>query len=77
MSPPYVPSQSDKPESSVDGASLAFSDASELLLFATQHWRTHLVLTDPLPLSELDEFSKRPSFLLVRVDAGLMVRFQR
>jgi hypothetical protein len=30
-----------------------------------------------LPLSELDELSKRPSFLLVRVDAGLMVRFQR
>lgn len=69
--------QEDRSDSSVDGASLAFSDAAELLVYATQHWRRHLVLTDPLPLSELDEFGKRPSFLLVRVDAGLMVRFQR
>lgn len=56
---------------------LTFKDPADLLLYATQNWRSHLVLTDPLPLLDLDEFSKRPSFLLVRVDAGLMVRYRR
>lgn len=74
---PATPSQSLRPRRPEGGPSLAFQDPAALLVHATENWRAHLVLTDPLPVADLDEFGKRPSFLLVRVDAGLMVRFQR
>jgi dCMP deaminase len=55
-----------------------FESPSEMLDFATLNWRKHLVTT-ALPSfgDDLALFTKRPFFLLIRMDAPIMVRWAR
>jgi hypothetical protein len=60
-------------------SSLRFNTPVEMLDYATKNWRSHFV-TEDLPTHEhdvLDPFLKRPFFLLVEVDAPLLVRLAR
>ncbi|KAG8827933.1 Deoxycytidine monophosphate (dCMP) deaminase [Serendipita sp. 401] len=58
-------------------SSLKFSSPGEMLDYATRNWRSDFV-TEDLPTKELLEpFLKRPFFLLVEVDAPLMLRLER
>ncbi|KAL7414264.1 cytidine deaminase-like protein [Mrakia frigida] len=56
---------------------LAFPSALSLLNNATKSWRTNLVTTDLQTTDDLEEFLKRPFFLLVGVEAGALVRWDR
>lgn len=55
----------------------SYPSALSLLNNATKSWRTNLVTTDLQTTDDLDEFLKRPFFLLVGVEAGAMVRWER
>lgn len=57
--------------------SLSFSTSDELLEHVTRHWRDRWVTTDVLSKDVLDNYSRRPFFLLISVDAPLLVRWQR
>lgn len=49
-----------------------------MLDYATKNWRSHFVTEDiPAHVDLLDPFLKRPFFLLVEVDAPLLVRLAR
>lgn len=54
-----------------------FSSATDLLDFVTKSWRSRWVTTDVHNEAILDVFSRRPFFILVSVDAPLMVRWRR
>lgn len=56
---------------------LRFLSASELLLFVTKRWTNKYVTLDLTHLHTLDEFRKRPFFLLVAVDAPISLRWNR
>lgn len=53
------------------------TDDAELLNYVTTNWRENFVLHDISELSNLDMFLKRPFFLLVSVDASLLIKFER
>ncbi|KAF3762943.1 hypothetical protein M406DRAFT_264326 [Cryphonectria parasitica EP155] len=63
--------------SSSSSTSLIFSSPDDLLEHVTQHWRARWVVTDVLSKDILDAYSKRPFFLLISVDAPLLVRWKR
>lgn len=58
-------------------SSLTFATSDELLEHITQHWRERWVTTDVMGKDVLDTYSRRPFFLLISVDAPLLVRWQR
>lgn len=57
--------------------SLSFSTSDELLEHVTHRWRDRWVTTDVMSKDVLDNYSRRPFFLLISVDAPLLVRWQR
>lgn len=57
--------------------SLRFHSPTEMLDYATRHWRQDFVTEDLSTRELLEPFLKRPFFLLVDVDAPLMVRLER
>lgn len=54
-----------------------FASSASLLSYATKSWRSDFVTTDLTTASDLDEFLKRPFFLLVGVEASASVRWSR
>ncbi|KAL1878284.1 Deoxycytidine monophosphate (dCMP) deaminase [Diaporthe australafricana] len=56
---------------------LVFSTSDELLEYVTQRWRERWVTTDVMSKEALDAYSRRPFFLLISVDAPLLVRWKR
>lgn len=54
-----------------------FPDANALLDFVTKRWREHFVTTDIWDERVLDVVYKRPLFILVSVDAPVLVRWGR
>ncbi|KAK2615395.1 hypothetical protein N8I77_002154 [Diaporthe amygdali] len=56
---------------------LVFATSDELLEYITQRWRERWVTTDVMSKETLDAYSRRPFFLLISVDAPLLVRWQR
>lgn len=58
-------------------SSLTFSTSDELLEYVTQRWRDRWVTTDVMNKDVLDVYSRRPFFLLISVDAPLLVRWKR
>lgn len=57
--------------------SLSFTTSDELLEHVTQRWRDRWVTTGPMSKDVLDTYSRRPFFLLISVDAPLLVRWAR
>lgn len=60
----------------LDGA-IGFTDPKRLLEHVTRHWREHFVTEDITTRDVLEPFLKRPSVLLVSVDAPALTRFKR
>lgn len=58
-------------------SSLTFSTSDELLEYVTQRWLDRWVATDVMSKDVLDVYSRRPFFLLISVDAPLLVRWKR
>lgn len=56
---------------------LVFPSSDELLEYVTSRWRERWVTTDVMGKETLDAYSRRPFFLLISVDAPLLVRWQR
>ncbi|KAL2071843.1 hypothetical protein VTL71DRAFT_13078 [Oculimacula yallundae] len=54
-----------------------FNTADSLLDFVTKNWQSLYVTTDIHTESILDALSRRPFFILVSVDAPILVRFKR
>lgn len=54
-----------------------FATSDELLEGVTQRWRERWVTTDVMSKQVLDAYSRRPFFLLISVDAPLLVRWKR
>lgn len=59
------------------GTALIFPTSDELLEYVTQRWRERWVTTDVMGKEVLDAYSRRPFFLLISVDAPLLVRWKR
>ena len=55
----------------------AFATADELLAFVTKRWQRHWVTMDVRDDEFLEKLFRRPWFLLVSVDAPVMMRWQR
>lgn len=56
---------------------LHFTDADEMLHFVTSHWQTRYVTRDLYTSAVLEMFEKRPFFLLVGIEAPLLLRWAR
>ena len=56
---------------------LVFSKHSELLDFVTRNWRSDFVTVDLTAQSLLERFATRPFFMVVSVDAPILVRYNR
>jgi dCMP deaminase len=56
---------------------LHFNTAEELLDFVTLNWLEKWVTTDVWDETVLDVLSRRPSFLLISVDAPVSMRWER
>lgn len=56
---------------------LPFATTTELLDFVTKHWRSRWVTTDVHDEEVLEALSRRPFFILISVDAPVMVRWAR
>lgn len=48
-----------------------------MLGYATLHWNQNLVTVDLKNTAVLEQFTKRPWFMLVGVDAPIIQRFKR
>jgi hypothetical protein len=62
---------------SPNSSPLLFSNTDELLDFATRNWREKLVTLDVKRRDVLEEFSIRPFFLLINIDAPILMRYER
>ena len=62
-------------DDSQDYPRMSFDTETEALNYATSHWRSNFVIS-PF-IYPLEDFQRRPFFLLVSVEAPLGVRFQR
>ncbi|KUI72540.1 hypothetical protein VM1G_08460 [Cytospora mali] len=58
-------------------SSLTFSSSDELLGYVTQRWRERWVTTGYMSKDTLEAYNRRPFFLLISVDAPLLVRWKR
>ncbi|KAL0951565.1 hypothetical protein HGRIS_008247 [Hohenbuehelia grisea] len=56
---------------------LFFSTALDLLNHVTRHWRSHFVTGDLTRRDIIEIFVRRPFFMLVYVDAPVLLRFKR
>lgn len=54
-----------------------FSELSGLLDFVTRRWRERWLITDISSEAVLDAFMRRPFFLLISVDAPVLLRWKR
>ncbi|KKY34320.1 putative deoxycytidylate deaminase [Diaporthe ampelina] len=59
------------------GTALVFPTSDKLLEYVTQRWRERWVTADVMSKEALDAYSRRPFFLLISVDAPLLVRWKR
>lgn len=59
------------------GLNEVFDTVEAVVDYATRNWRENLVVTDILSKVDYDILSKRPFFLLISVDAPLLVRWKR
>lgn len=66
-----------KPSASTIAPEHIFPDANALLDFVTKRWREFFVTTDIWDEGVLDVVYKRPLFMLVSVDAPVLVRWGR
>ncbi|KAK8056870.1 Deoxycytidylate deaminase [Apiospora rasikravindrae] len=55
----------------------SFTSATDLLDFVTKYWRSRWVTTDIHDEAVLDVLSRRPFFILVSVDAPIIIRWRR
>ena len=55
----------------------SFSNVDALLEFVTKHWKQRWVTTDIWNEQVLENLLRRPSFILVSVDAPVSLRWQR
>ncbi|KAK8139786.1 hypothetical protein PG984_000909 [Apiospora sp. TS-2023a] len=55
----------------------SFTSATDLLDFVTKYWRSRWVTTDIHDETILDILSRRPFFILVSVDAPIVIRWRR
>lgn len=63
---------------SLQGSEEVFATPSQLLKYATSHWRDRIVTLDVVSVQDIARgFAKRPFFLLVAVEAPLTVRYRR
>ena len=60
-----------------DNGNPTFSTIEELLEYVTERWQQRFVTTDILNEEMLDTLLKRPFFILVSVDAPVVVRWKR
>lgn len=67
--------KNERSNSSADRISFATVDA--LLAFVTKRWECRWVTIDIRDVEVLEKLSQRPWFLLVSVDAPVMVRWER
>ena len=58
-------------------SSLSFENVDQMLHHVTHRWQEHWVTTDIWDESMLDKLLMRPFFLLVSVDAPVLVRWER
>ncbi|KAK8872924.1 cytidine deaminase-like protein [Apiospora arundinis] len=74
-------SSSDPSEAGIRGKASppvhSFTSATELLDFVTKYWRSRWVTTDIHDEAILDVLSRRPFFILVSVDAPIVIRWRR
>ncbi|EIN13942.1 hypothetical protein PUNSTDRAFT_59746 [Punctularia strigosozonata HHB-11173 SS5] len=56
---------------------LVFSKPAEMLQYATRNWLQNFVTVDLQAKADIQEFSIRPFFMLVHVDAPVLQRFSR
>ena len=54
-----------------------FPDVGSLVEFITERWRERWVMTDIWNEEELKDLQKRPSFILISVDAPVSLRWER
>lgn len=64
-------------DGNTDTDSPVFSTVDSLLDFVTKHWRERWVVADIPSEAVLEQYARRPFFLLVSVDAPLQVRWAR
>ncbi|GJE99640.1 cytidine deaminase-like protein [Phanerochaete sordida] len=79
MHSPITPTFSgvaDTPPSPAEGA-LAFTSHTELLDYVTKNWRADFVTSDLTSQHLLEKFATRPFFMVVSVDAPILVRYNR
>lgn len=62
---------------SSSSSSYIFPTTTALLDFVTKHWRSRWVTTDVHDEAVLETLNRRPFFLLISVDAPLLVRWHR
>ena len=55
----------------------SFSNVDALLEFVTKHWKQRWITTDIWNEQVLENLLRRPSFILVSVDAPVSLRWQR
>lgn len=68
---------SNPPQKRPSTTAQVFPTSDELLEYVTHRWRERWVTTDVMSKEALDAYSRRPFFLLISVDAPLLVRWQR
>ncbi|PPQ77643.1 LOW QUALITY PROTEIN: hypothetical protein CVT26_005409 [Gymnopilus dilepis] len=75
MSP--LPSPAPTSETVLGSCTLRFSCPAELLNHVTKHWRDNFVTSDLCTRDSIEQFIRRPFFLLLRVDAPFRERYRR
>ncbi|XXH03559.1 Autophagy protein 7 [Hypoxylon texense] len=71
------PSPRAKPRDSSSSSSFTFTTTTALLDFVTKNWRLRWVTTDVRDEAMLETLSRRPFFILISVDAPLLIRWAR
>lgn len=56
---------------------IVFSSHSAMLDYVTQNWRSDFVTVDLIDQNVLEKFSTRPFFMVVSVDAPILIRYHR
>lgn len=64
------------PDVKSDG-DLVFSTHAALLDYVTRNWRNDYVTVDLIDQTALEKFSTRPFFMVVSVDAPILIRYHR
>ncbi|KAK4191551.1 cytidine deaminase-like protein [Podospora australis] len=72
-----LPNGTDRPSSSSSSTQTVFTTPDDLLDHVTKRWTSRFVTVDLPTPSVLSLYSRRPFFLLISVDAPLLLRYQR